>query len=98
MRVEDDPRFKVPEGWVSAEPTLDGEGRGSFWLTSESGIPTSDLIALGKKMDIEVIETDKDLLITFPAPYEYNTRIRWCMNVRELAIHYDVEWPHLTEL
>lgn len=97
MQDTGDPRYdEVPDGFVSAAPKPLADGRCPFRMEATT-IPLAELQAVGERMGIAVEDREGVTMVTFPAPYDQALRQRWCMNVRTLAIHHDVDWPHLRD-
>ena len=94
--TEDDPRYRLPAGFKQALAPIGEDGASTYLLTGKSGIPVLELAAVAERMGgIALAEnSDSDLLVTF-APYEPHHRVQWCMNVKALARHHGVDWPHL---
>lgn len=88
---------ELPDGFVSAEPRPKEDGTCTF-LLEPTKIPTEHLAAVAERMGITLQETKSGITVTFPAPYSQVLRLQWCTNVRKLAIHHDVDWPHLRDV
>lgn len=91
------PRYDLlPEGFISADPRPSEDGVCSFIL-EPNDIPFEALEAIAEKMNIQLIREDQ-IIVVFPVPYTHVHRLEWCKNVRKLAIHYNVDWPHLRNI
>lgn len=91
-----DPRYdELPDGFESAVVAKEDEGKENTFRMEETKIPFAEIQALGERMGVRVVDNAGVTLVTFPAPYSHALRVTWCTNVRKLAIHHNLDWPHL---